>query len=163
MSLIEEIPSHSPNDKAKQFFRVLDRCQDLVLKDCTLLSFGRRSEADPICLNSKFLLTKVKDLRLFGRLRLIVKKCPQKSHMQSLLISNWNYFDTEDIEKPIQMPKKTRINNASINCLRYLSFEKVNHLTLAYRYGNDSDNYRLPEDIQTSYRIAREATSLQEL
>ena len=83
--------------------------------------------------------------------------------MQSLYIYNWNNFDTESIKEPIQMPKKTRIGNARINCLHYLNFAKVHHLRLAYHYWDESESYRLPEDIQTSYAIAQEATSLQEL
>ena len=37
----------------------------------------------------------------------------------------------------------------------------VHDLSLAYKYETVSENYRLPEDIKTSWNLAQEATSLQ--
>ena len=101
VSLCWFISLHPDNhDEVNQEFEILSQCQDLVLNRVLLLTDDLRLEEDfdkdlP-CLNSAFLLTRVKVLNFTcgGELRFKVVTSPQRTHMQSLKIDDWTFFDT---------------------------------------------------------------------
>ena len=101
VSLSYFISLHPDNhDEVNQEFEILDQCQDLVLNRVLLLTDDLRLEEyfdnDLPCLNSVFLLTRVKELNFTsdGELRFKVVTSPQRTHMHSLKIHDWNIFDT---------------------------------------------------------------------